>query len=263
MTLSKLSKYDYNQQNLISSSPFKNVYKAKNTEDGEIYALKEIRFDTIIANFKDTTEFTITQDFLDKTKREILAKIDKYFRAINYKKNSYLIKIFEYFEEENSIYIVSEFCEGGNLKEIIDKKGGKLNEREALEITYQIILGLATLHDKANRIVHKKIRFDTIYMKNNFIKIGNYGFASQIGERLKNYNNNLLKYCFINNQANPDNANPDSLPEDFTRQNETDIETLMFMAPEHFTFKAQTDKVDVHSFKGLQVQVGGSCLISI
>lgn len=65
-----------------------------------------------------------------------------------------IIKIYEIFEEGQFSYIVTEYCEGKELFDvIIDRK--YLPEEEACYIMYDIISAVRCMH--ANRIMHRYV----------------------------------------------------------------------------------------------------------
>ena len=82
---------------------------------------------------------------------EILRKIE----------NSNIMKIYEYFIDENNIYIISEFCDEGDLL----GKLRKLHSMSELVVKYlmgQILDTLAYLH--ANRVFHGDIKLENVML---------------------------------------------------------------------------------------------------
>ena len=49
------------------------------------------------------------------------------------KNNPNVVKLYEVLNSKNNIYIVSEYCNGGDLKEYLQAKG-KLPEKEAVDV---------------------------------------------------------------------------------------------------------------------------------
>ena len=70
-----------------------------------------------------------------------------------------IIKFFESFKENQEIYIVMEYAEGGSLAKLIQKHamtGKNFTEDEILMYTAQITLSLLALHSK--QILHRDIK---------------------------------------------------------------------------------------------------------
>lgn len=75
------------------------------------------------------------------------------------------------------MYIVCEYCNGGSLKEYLNKKG-LLAESEALNFFKDILEGFKCLHEK--RIVHRDMKPANLLIHNHRIKIGDLGFSKTI-----------------------------------------------------------------------------------
>jgi calcium-dependent protein kinase len=72
-----------------------------------------------------------------------------------------LPRIFEFFEDDSSYYIVLEFCTGGDLFDrILEVK--KFDEKQAAEIMFHILSGVTYLHSK--NIVHRDIKPENILL---------------------------------------------------------------------------------------------------
>lgn len=66
-----------------------------------------------------------------------------------------ILKLYEYFEDNENMYIILEYCSHGNLYSLLEKKG-MLSEQEAFEYFYQILEGLEYLHSQ--KIIHRDIK---------------------------------------------------------------------------------------------------------
>jgi calcium-dependent protein kinase len=88
-----------------------------------------------------------------------------------------IMQIFEFFEDKKNFYIITEFCEGGELFDKIVEKG-TLNENEAADIMRQLLSAVNYIH--SNSIVHRDLKPENILLdtkKQNIIKIIDWGTA--------------------------------------------------------------------------------------
>lgn len=86
-----------------------------------------------------------------------------------------ILKCFEIFEDADKIYLITEYCEGGNLHDKLVKES-ILSENCASQIMFQIFSALAYCHEKG--IIHRDIKLDNIFLEsqNGFrCKIGDFG----------------------------------------------------------------------------------------
>lgn len=71
-------------------------------------------------------------------------------------------KIFDCFLTEHNVTMILEFCPDGNLEDIVSKRG-PLQEKEALEIAYQLARGLQFIAKR--KVVHRDIKPDNVFIK--------------------------------------------------------------------------------------------------
>lgn len=72
-----------------------------------------------------------------------------------------IMQIFEFFDDNSNFYIVSEFCQGGELFDyIIDK--GIFSEKEACGFMKQILSGICYSHE--NKVVHRDLKPENILL---------------------------------------------------------------------------------------------------
>ncbi len=87
-----------------------------------------------------------------------------------------IVNVFEYFEENNTAYIVMEYLDGISLKEHLHEKKAVLDIDTALKITEAICNALSVIHSKG--IIHRDISPDNIFLcKNGAIKLIDFGAA--------------------------------------------------------------------------------------
>lgn len=84
----------------------------------------------------------------------------------------------------NNCYIITEYCEGGDLLSVIKRngKGKPLQEAVYTAVVREVMEGFRYLVDKG--IVHRDIKPANIFFKDNKCKIADFGFAKRIS-RLK------------------------------------------------------------------------------
>ena len=74
----------------------------------------------------------------------------------------YIVKVFEYFEDECNFYIVMEHIDGKDLFDLISDKG-RLTEEEASSMMKKILMGVSYLHLK--KIIHRDLKPENILVQ--------------------------------------------------------------------------------------------------
>ena len=101
-----------------------------------------------------------------------------------------VIKIYEFYSDDNNYYLITEYCPGGDL--FTATKGKNLSEKEVANIIYQILLALNNLHKM--KIMHRDLKPENILISKKEenglfrIKICDFGTSHlfKIGEKEKN-----------------------------------------------------------------------------
>ena len=76
-----------------------------------------------------------------------------------------IVKVFYYFEENNTAYMVMEYLQGRTLAEMLEQRNGRLSEQEALMYAAQIGEALELIH--AAQFLHRDIKPNNIMLAND------------------------------------------------------------------------------------------------
>ena len=135
------------------------VYKVQKKNTNEIYVIKQITL----------------KGLSSKEKNEVRQEA-KILSSIN---SDFVVKYYDSFEENNSINIVMEYCDEGDLHNFILKKReeNKLIEEKLIwNLFIKMTIGLAHIHKM--KILHRDLKTMNIFLKSGFqVKIGDLGVA--------------------------------------------------------------------------------------
>lgn len=94
-----------------------------------------------------------------------------------------IIRLIDVFENPEYIYIVLEYCSGGDLFQYLDRREFKITEDRARSIAHQIAAGLYYMHSYG--IAHRDLKLENILMVNDSdeseLKIVDFGLSKMIG----------------------------------------------------------------------------------
>ncbi|XP_040482364.1 serine/threonine-protein kinase Nek1 isoform X2 [Ursus maritimus] len=141
----------------IGEGSFGKAILVKSTEDGRQYVIKEINISKMSNKERE------------ESRREVAVLANM--------KHPNIVQYRESFEENGSLYIVMDYCEGGDLfKRINAQKGILFQEDQILDWFVQICLALKHVHDR--KILHRDIKSQNIFLtKDGTIQLGDFGIA--------------------------------------------------------------------------------------
>ncbi|CAD8119707.1 unnamed protein product [Paramecium sonneborni] len=165
----KLGDYQFDSKYLLGEGAFGKVYRGNKISTNMEVAIKKI----------DSQMINKDQYLIDALNSEI--QIMKQLDHPN------IVKFIDKFTTDRSIYIVTEFCADGDLRNIM--KGRKIPETEVNQIFCQLASGFKELV-KAN-IIHRDLKPANIMNHRGTVKIADFGFSKIVD----NFSGDLLRTC--------------------------------------------------------------------
>ena len=159
---------EYQKGQLLGKGGFSYCYKCLDLKEQKIYVMKQLEYNDISRN-----EIEIHKSL-------------KHNNIVSYKDSII---------DNNTVYIIVEFCENKDLASFFgeNKKRKNLKEIEVQYFILQIIHALKYLHKR--RIVHRDLKPGNIFLNKNLeVKIGDFGLAKQfayMGEKIKHQGGTL------------------------------------------------------------------------
>jgi len=145
---------------MLGSGAYSTVFKVKRINDGEIYALK--------SKLKITKEVNLS-GLREKERLNALNEV----RILASISHPNIIAYKDSFIYENSLCIIMEYADGGDLANLIEtkKKAQTLFlEKEIWEIFLQILTGLNALHEL--KTLHRDLKTANIFIHKGIVKLG-------------------------------------------------------------------------------------------
>lgn len=101
-----------------------------------------------------------------------------------------IVSVRDFFEENNTAYIVMEYLEGEDLKAHL-KKHGRISPERTLELMLPIMKSLEKIHEQG--LIHRDISPDNIRLCENGAKVLDFGAARQMSSAAQNSLSVMLK----------------------------------------------------------------------
>jgi len=143
----------------IGAGQYGKVFRAKNTQTNETVAVKTIPLHKF-AQVPKLEEFTANEI-------KTLGRIN----------NPNVVRFIEMMKTVNNMYLVYEFCEGGTLEDIIQRRRF-IAEAESLNIFSQLLNAFKAIYKE--NILHRDLKPSNILIHNGVFKIADFGFCKKV-----------------------------------------------------------------------------------
>jgi len=100
-----------------------------------------------------------------------LAKMDK---------QSVIVGVRDFFEENNTAYIVMEYVDGATFKNLVESEGGRIPPEKLLKLMEPLFSALSDMH--AQGLIHRDISPDNLMLENGEIRLLDFGCAREAND---------------------------------------------------------------------------------
>ena len=147
---------DFEMIKLISRGAFGTVYLSRKKATGDVYAMKTLKKDVMVR--KNMVKHVLTE-------RNILVRTQ----------NPFVVKLYYSFQSAHHLYLVMEYCPGGDLASLLQKMQW-FPEQMAKQYLAEALLALEYLHDHG--IVHRDLKPDNMLLdREGHIKLTDFGLS--------------------------------------------------------------------------------------
>lgn len=171
----------------IDSGGFGIIYRAWDAQMEQVVAIKEYFPNGVVSRVPGQNDVIVYSG----KNREVFRKgVDRFLvEARNMAEFSQpdIVALYDYFEENNTAYIVMEYLDGVSFKEYLKERGGRIPSEEVVDITLHVLAALEEIH--SHHIIHRDISPDNIFLcSNHRVKVIDFGAARfSSGEESSNF----------------------------------------------------------------------------
>jgi len=164
LPLIKIKIEDFEELKVLGRGSFGKVLLVRNKTDNEIYAMKILKKSLI--KERQQEEHTMTEQ--------------KVLKIIN---NPFIVKLYFSFQDNDNLYIVTEFMQGGELFFHLHKEK-KFEMKRTVFYASQIVLALEGLHKE--KIIYRDLKPENILLDiNGYIKLTDFGLSKILKKKNK------------------------------------------------------------------------------
>lgn len=146
----------------VGSGGFGIIYKAWDLQLEVVVAVKEFYVSRLVTRAAGEKEVIVSKKAAAEytyRKERFLAEARNMAKFSNHRS---IVNVFEFFEENNTAYIVMELLDGVNLNEYIKANNGKVDPGFAVYIANEVGNALISLHE--NNIIHRDVAPDNVFI---------------------------------------------------------------------------------------------------
>ncbi|OHT10411.1 putative serine/threonine-protein kinase ndrA [Tritrichomonas foetus] len=233
---------------LIGRGAFGEVWVVRDKDDNQIYAMKVMKKSDIITK-KQIINALTEQDFLTKND------------------NPWSVRLFYSFFDHKNLYLVMEFLPGGDLMNLLIKRGC-FTETETKFFIAETLLAIQHVH--ITGFIHRDIKPDNILLtKDGHIRLTDFGLSTKtdrysdpliqlIDDFTESFSNNEIKHTHenVNTKNIPENENQTQIKAKSKREKVLSaVGTVEYIAPEVILKKPYSNKVDYWSLGAIMYEM--------
>lgn len=163
--------------NAINAGGFGIVYRALDKTLDKLIAIKEYYPGGIAARTPGTSQVLIYSDKriaeYEQGKTRFLNEARK---VAKFNTHPNIVDVYDFFEENNTAYMVMEFMDGMTYKAYIKAQGGKVQQHIAVNVALAVLDALREVHKE--KIIHRDINPSNVFIcKNGMVKLFDFGAA--------------------------------------------------------------------------------------
>lgn len=176
----------------VNAGGFGIVYRAWDKTLDKLIAIKEYFPGGVAARQPEGTRVMV---YSEKRMNEYAAGKDRFLeearKIAKFNSHPNVVDVYDFFEDNNTAYMVMEFMEGLTYKQYIRLIGGSVDPRLALNVSVAVLDALKEVHKE--NIIHRDINPSNIFICNNgMVKLFDFGAA-----RIEtNEMSNILTPCY-------------------------------------------------------------------
>jgi len=170
----------YTVGKVLGQGGFGITYKGSDTRLQRVVAIKEFFLQGCIRQGNSVSIATpsITLADFERMKQRFLQEA----RTLARFNHPGVVRVYDVFEENQTAYIVMEFLRGKPLSRILEERGGRMEEQEALGYIAQVCEALELIHSSG--ILHRDIKPDNIMVcEDGRVVLIDFGAAREFAAR--------------------------------------------------------------------------------
>lgn len=190
----------YRIEEKISSGGFGNTYVVRNMKFKGLQAMKEFFMKDI--NLRNGTQVTVSIPDNRATFESQREKFKKEAQRLWDLSDRHIVKVYDWFEENGTVYFVMDLIDGQSLADIIKSKGA-FDEQTAMNIFRQMLEALSVVHGQDEPMFHLDIKPANIMLdKRGNAYLIDFGSSKQIDK--KNSNSTSTAFTYTPGYAPPE-----------------------------------------------------------
>ncbi|CAD8193651.1 unnamed protein product [Paramecium pentaurelia] len=146
-----INDFVYHLEDCLGQGEYSSVFKGQDRRSGQEVAIKVIENSKLNSNFS----------------RQMLSNEIESLKKLN---SPYILQYINYIYTPNNQYIITEYCNEGELKFVKNR-----SDQQLLRIFHQLLQALKEL--KSKNIIHRDIKPPNIMMHNCITKLADFGFS--------------------------------------------------------------------------------------